>query len=259
MENAYAVEWVEYYKKMGFDHIYIYDNNHIGEEHFEDVLSDYISDGFVTIFDWRDLTVAKLQKKAYNDFYSRYGKKYRWIAYYDFDEFLTIADGSDIHTFMNRYSNYDCLLINWMDYTDGDMVRNDGRPVLERLTVPMPFDKKVAYDFPENNHVKSIVRGGLQTCEFVSNPHVPSTKMRCCNTRNEKCGQYPWQPYDHSIAYIKHFTTKTIEEWLTNKWVKGAAGFTYERFLKIYKDFFFKINNRTKAKEAFIQRWKALQ
>jgi hypothetical protein len=47
LENQYAVEYVEYYKSLGFDKIFIYDNNHDGEEHFEDVLQTYIDDGLV--------------------------------------------------------------------------------------------------------------------------------------------------------------------------------------------------------------------
>ena len=39
LENRYAVEFVEYYKQLGFDQIIILNNNHDGEEHFEDVLS----------------------------------------------------------------------------------------------------------------------------------------------------------------------------------------------------------------------------
>ena len=36
LENQYAVEFVEHYKKLGFDKIFVYDNNHSDEEYFED-------------------------------------------------------------------------------------------------------------------------------------------------------------------------------------------------------------------------------
>ena len=58
LENLYAREYVEYYKKLGMDKIFIYDNNHKGEEHFEDVLQDYVDEGFVKIIDYRDKTNA---------------------------------------------------------------------------------------------------------------------------------------------------------------------------------------------------------
>ena len=91
-ENQYAREWVGHHLALGFDHIYIYDNNHEGEEHFETVLSDYVADGSVTvIWDYRDL--EGVQRHAYNDAYKQLSKDYDWIAFFDFDEFLFLPDG----------------------------------------------------------------------------------------------------------------------------------------------------------------------
>ena len=65
MENQYAEEFCEHYKNIGFDKIIIYDNNHDGEEHFEDVLQDYIEQGFVIIEDFRNR--IKPQMVGYTD------------------------------------------------------------------------------------------------------------------------------------------------------------------------------------------------
>ena len=51
LENKYIREWVEYYKNLGFTNIVLYDNNYDGEEHFEDVIGDYIESGFVILKD----------------------------------------------------------------------------------------------------------------------------------------------------------------------------------------------------------------
>ena len=88
-ENQYAREWVEHYLKLGFDHIFICDNNRYLEEHFEDVLADYLRQGVVTILDYRKQ--AGCQKQAYNDVYAQYGDDYDWLAFFDFDEFLTFS------------------------------------------------------------------------------------------------------------------------------------------------------------------------
>ena len=78
------------------------------------------------------------------------------------DEFLTITSGEDIHSFMRHYEHADCLVVNYMIYTGNHLVRYDSRPVTERFTEPMQFDRFVTYGFPENKHIKSIVRGGIQ-------------------------------------------------------------------------------------------------
>ena len=52
-ENKYILEFVEHYKKIGVDKIYLYDNNNIDGEHFEEVIDNYIKSGFVEIVDFR--------------------------------------------------------------------------------------------------------------------------------------------------------------------------------------------------------------
>lgn len=220
MENRYAREFVEHHLRLGFNKIIVCDNNFGDEEYFEAVLDDYIAYGFVDIVDYRDQLVA--QKKSYNECYERYGKDYDWIAFFDFDEFLTIASGEDIHSFMRHYEHADCLVVNYMIYTDNHLVRYDSRPVTERFTEPMQVDRCVTYRFPENKHIKSIVRGGIQGFRFRRNPHIPSEPvMRCVRTNGDSCRQSPFQEIDHSVAYLKHYTTKTIEEWMTCKVRRG--------------------------------------
>ena len=53
LENDYIREWVEHYKKLGFTNVVIYDNNDTNGERFEDVIGDYISEGYVIIEDAR--------------------------------------------------------------------------------------------------------------------------------------------------------------------------------------------------------------
>ena len=57
LENRYAVEFVDYYKNLGVDKIFISDNNYNDEEYFEDVLQPYIDENFVEIIDCRNKEV----------------------------------------------------------------------------------------------------------------------------------------------------------------------------------------------------------
>ena len=101
MENDYIRFFVEYYKNLHFDKIFIYDNNDIAGEKFEDVINDYIQSGFVEIVDFRGRECV--QMPAYQDCYDRFNKQYDWIAFLDIDEFLAFSDGSDdIHEFLKQ-------------------------------------------------------------------------------------------------------------------------------------------------------------
>lgn len=241
MENQYAREYVIHYKNLGFDKIYLYDNNYDGEERFEQAIGDFIQEGFVELVDFRNKKVCQIE--AYEDCYEKHKHEYKWIAFFDMDEFLTIVNNQDIHSFMENYNKHQCVLINWMIMNDNGQIYNTYRPLAERFTTPMEFDKKGGYDFPENNHIKSIVRGGKSELKW-SNPHIPSTPLRCCNSKGEKCDQTPWQPYDHSVAYLKHYQYKTAEEWITKKMKRGMPDQTYEHFLQNTPvENFFKVND----------------
>ena len=74
-ENKYIREFVSYYEKFGVDKIFLYDNNDVDKEHFDDVIKDYIEKDFVKILNWRG--VKRPHFKAINDCYIRYNKQYR--------------------------------------------------------------------------------------------------------------------------------------------------------------------------------------
>jgi hypothetical protein len=254
LENRYALEYVEYYKDLGFDKIFVYDNNRGDEEHFEDVLGVYISMGFVEVVNFRDRDVVQLT--AYTDCYQKHSDEYDWIAFFDFDEFLVLVDHFSIKSYLGSdiFNGYDCIKVNWMVYTDGGLVKDDGRGVLERFVIPMDYDRHVKYSYPENNHVKSIIRGGVKNFKWVGNPHVPGMSLKYCDSLGKRCDSSAFQPYNFEEAYLKHFPTKTIDEYINRKNVRGVGDRNLNRFKETYcMDYFWKINERTSEKEEFIK------
>lgn len=255
-ENLYAREFVEHYKNLGFKNVIIMDNNYDGEEHFEDVLQDYIDEGFVIVEDYRNQ--IKPQMRGYTEMYRKYGEKYDWIAFYDFDEFLILPRHRDISDYLSIFPQ-DCqaILINWLCMTDNNLVKYDPRPLMERFTQAMPLDRCVQYNFPDNCHVKSIIRGGLDV-RFGGNPHTTDTPLIAYNASGVRCENRPWQPMDYRIAILKHFTTKTIEEWMTRKMKVGTPDRDPSQFLPFYKDRFFKINQMTEDKMNYLKSIEAI-
>ena len=251
-ENQYAREWVEHYLKLGFDHIFICDNNRYLEEHFEAVIGDYVDDGLVTILDYRK--TSGYQSAAYNEVYRKYGSEYDWIAFFDFDEFLTFGSGYTLKKMLGKCAGYDCVLVNWECYGDNGLVHNDMRKVQERFTEPLPMDLYVQYTgHTENEHCKSIVRGGLGEICFKSNPHLPDTRLRCCTADGKRCEHTVFQQVDFTVARLKHYITKTVEEYMVRKWSVGTGNKpTLEIFRNKYNERFYKYNQWTTEK-AFVE------
>ena len=260
LENRYAVEFVEYYKQLGFDHIFIADNNHEGEEHFEDVLQSYIDEEYVTIFNFRNLIAYQL--KAYIKIYYKISKEYDWIAFFDFDEYLTLVKDKTIKDYLSRdcFKNINQILINWKTYTDNDLVYDDGRPLIKRFTTPMDINKIVNIYLPENYHVKSIIKTNIEHI-YNYNPHCFYNDIlantSCNNNGTKPEGIYKdklhYQPINYDLSYIKHFPTKTIEEWVKNKFIKGTGDKNLNDFKRMYSNIFFIYNEKTNDKINYLK------
>ena len=254
LENAYAVEFVEHYKNLGFSKILICDNNHDGEEHFEDVLQDYINQGFVEIIDYRNQVRA--QMRAYSECYARYGNKYDWILYVDFDEFLYLNGRyKTVSDYLKEFPD-DCqaVLVNWLIMDDNDKVYYEDKPLMERFDRPMlPIDKPIQYSFPDNMHVKSFIRGGLDHVLFSGNPHTTDTPLVAYNANFHRCNNRPWQPMAYENALLKHFMTKSLQEWVENKLKRGTGDRPYEVFKKTYATRYFLVNNMTQEKMDYLE------
>ena len=238
-ENDYIREFVEYNKVLGFTNICLYDNNYDGEEDFYDVIGDYISDGYVILKDYRNRKVCQLD--AYNECYETYGKEYDWIAFFDIDEFMFVNCNKTIGEYLARpeFNEYDMIHINWLLFGDGGQTKSDGRGLLQRIVQPLNINHSTLYNFPDNFHCKSIIRGSLTEVKWGSTSHTPINGIKCCNSYGLPCdGNSPFTPYDYRNAGLRHFTTKTAEEY-ADKVKKGfpdANPTTKEKMVKIFFD-----------------------
>ena len=251
-ENDYIREFVEYNKVLGFTNICLYDNNYDGEEDFHDVIGDYISDGYVILKDYRNRKVCQLD--AYNECYKTYGNDYDWIAFFDIDEFMFINCNKTLGEYLARpeFIEYDMIHINWLLFGDGGQTKSDGRGLLQRIVQPLDLNHITFYSFPDNFHCKSIIRGGLAEVKWNCTPHTPTNGIKCCNSYGLPCdGNSPFTPYDYRNAGLRHFTTKTAEEYA----VKVKRGFpdanptTKEEMVKT----FFDMNEVTAEKVAIFK------
>ena len=255
-ENRYAREWVEHYKKIGVKKMFVYDNRHGDEERLQDVLQDYIDAGLVELTDVHDRT--DMQCRCFDDCYKKHGNEYAWIGFFDFDELLHLKGKQKIQTVMKRYEAGDVVLVNWRIMTDNGLVHYDDRPMAKRFTTPMPIDKCVKYDRPENEHVKSIVRGGIDGLKFyvVHNPHCPTEpRLHCINPSGETVRQGAFAPIDHNVMWLDHYFTKTAEEWAEVKLSRGYHGLEKHTagIIAHQEERFFAVNERTPEKEAIIK------
>ncbi len=214
-EGEYIREWVEYYLGIGFDKVFIADNNDIGDNSIYEVLSDYISLGQVQVFDCRGKD--SIQVLMYSKF-CEIGN-YRWCAYFDCDEFFEMSVYKNIKDFLAPMEEYDCVFFNWLLFgPNGNMYKQPGG-VRERFPVPL---SPVLY-VKENVFMKSIVKGGegrFPGCWF-NGSHIPTTSERTdikysvggYNESDEQNTIHAHYPPSYKFGYIRHYYTKSFEEW----------------------------------------------
>ena len=178
----------------------------------------------------------------------------------DFDEFLTLVKDNNIKDYLSRdcFKNANQILINWKIYTDNDLVYDDGKPCLERFTTPMEKDKIIEHiGIKQNEIVKTIIRTKLNNIQ-LNTVHLFDSELLKQTTYNNignKINELKyWQPINWDLSYIKHFTTKTIEEWIKNKQIRGTGARSMSMFKLTYPVFlFFKYNKMTKEKHEYIK------
>ena len=271
LENRYAIEFIEYYKKLEFDHIYIADNNRGDEEHFEEVLQPYIDDGYVTIYDYRDIDA--IQGKAYEEMYYRISDLYDWILFVDFDEYLTLVDFNNIQGFLSqkKFNNFNQILFPWRYYTDNNLIYDDGRGCLERFTeISTKGIDFINETFNGKIETKCMVRtklSGMMSLVHIFHDKKLILFTTTCDANGNDLTEeiYHKEGYmtyyldiyqnpDYNYAYIKHFTTKTIDEWVNNKRIRGTADRSINNFLDYDQQFtlFFRINEMTPEKRQYL-------
>ena len=219
-ENLYIQEFVNYYKNLGYNHIFIYDNNNIDEENFDTVLKKEIEENFVTVIDYRGRNNNHQIFEAYIDCYEKNNKNYDWLSFFDIDEFLELTNNTNIQELLDnkRYKNCQNIKFNWLIYSDNDKLYYENKPVQERFTQPIKNNRFF------NQHVKSTVRGNLSKNYWINatNPHTSENEFIACSSSGKEIDKKsPYNsPPDYTYAILKHYRTKTIEEYC-NKMKKG--------------------------------------
>lgn len=221
-ENLYIKEWVDYHLLIGFSHIYIFDNNRTGEERISDILGNEYEDK-VTIVPIHDIDYPQMY--VYNEFYLKY--IFDWVAFIDVDEFITLSNKFDnISGFINSMpTKFDAIYLNWMCYGDNNHLDKTESGVIERFVKPLPYKFAVYNLFgknPLNNTVKTLVRAGADY--LPETPHTGKGSFSVCNsTFAEINNDNPFQPFTFENCYIRHYISKSIGEYITQKLRRGVV------------------------------------
>lgn len=130
-EAPFLREWVEYHLMIGFDHLYLYDNN--STDDYQTELRPYIEAGKVTLTIWsKDFS----QMEAYRECLTKYRKETQWLLWLDIDEFFVPRYSKDVNKWIKSYEKYPSIVVWWKMFGTGGRWKHDfGKPVIEQYTI----------------------------------------------------------------------------------------------------------------------------
>jgi hypothetical protein len=252
-ELLYIREFVDYYIKLGAKKIFLYDNNEINGENFDEILLEEVKNNYVEIINYRGL--YKPQKKAYNDCYINNQNNFDWMGFLDIDEYLYLENNTNLIDFLSfpQFDNCNSILINWKYYGDDNHIYYEPKPIKERFLKPFNFPDylKTSLFYAAS---KSIIRTKLNI-SWAHFPHFLNNSNVCRPDGNKV--DNPLSSPQYSRAYIKHYATKSLEEYLI-KLFKGTVNSNYtldsNSILFWFKKYYFLFNTITRKKKIYLKR-----
>lgn len=205
-EAKYISEWIEYYNLIGFNHIYIYDND--SSDDIKSVLKKYVENGFVT---YKYMGGLKRQYDAYNDALNQYGHKCKYMAFFDADEFLYCQEGLLDFLDRNLIGKRAGLVVNWMVYGSSGQKQYTNKLVIDR------FKRHSIPNNPKNLHTKIIVKPKYVI--GIMNPHfaIFLPKYYSVNENLQAENGPLTKVYSGNKFRLNHYFTKSWNEFQEKK------------------------------------------
>ncbi|WP_429956006.1 glycosyltransferase family 2 protein [Gluconobacter japonicus] len=115
-EHKYILEWINYYKIIGYDHIYIYCNDDDPYELYNSAMPFCLGERpFVTFVHFKGVG---MQHQMYLHFLRSFSFETQWVSFFDVDEFLYLPKHKKLTAFLKEYKEADCILFYWLVFGD---------------------------------------------------------------------------------------------------------------------------------------------
>lgn len=248
-EAPYLIEWIAYYRVLGFDDVVVYENN--STDNSAALLRALASAGKIIHRRWTLGRTESPQITAYQDAIRK--AKTDWILFVDADEFLVLHQVDTVHEFLapfNARPEVSAIGVNWRMFGDSNQEAPDGRPVMERFTMA------AVSDFVVNRHLKSFSR--VKALGKMVHMHACQTNGQMVHPSGSPLKMTDWGLSDEielEVAQVNHYYTKTIAEYQAKKARgQGGAGENSPEVKYWYNDASFRDHNRNDVEDLAILR-----
>lgn len=212
LEKDYIEEWVKYHLALGFQHIYIYDNEDISiyKELFKECKN-------ITVFDHikgNQFIHPETQKECGNQYIvlHHFAKNVMFkneithVAHIDIDEFIVLKKHKNITEFINEYIKDDCqaIAMNWRFFGSNGNIKKTDEPVTIRFTT---------CEGKADTRLKTLFK--IDNFQEFKDTHNVSFKIGYTKTTDGIITQNE-QIHNHikqDVIQLNHYKSKTWEEF----------------------------------------------
>lgn len=210
-------EWIDYHIDLGFDHIFLIDNN--DEQDALDLQFEYLT--IIPYYGQRNNgTDWVWQREAYC-FGIEYIKKYEydWISIIDVDEFITLHKQTNINNFIYEEcieKGFDNIELVWELYNDDNKIYHkdeyDGN-ILNTYKSKYKVDLNILNTPKEFKNMRGFTKfiGKIKPeLYYKESAHYPANELY-------DNGTYKWNVCDPEIAVLRHYKYKSLEDFISLK------------------------------------------
>ena len=207
------LEWVVHHKNLGFDHIFITD--HRSKTPLSKILSKVPN---LTI-QRRDGDIAKCQL-VFQAFEHSQANRYDWMLYLDADEFLVLNKHENVHDFLQGFSSYDQVGMNWLCFGSNYLedVLTDQQTILESYSRSEKHLDRHLKTFFNVNTRNLVTLGGRSphVIEFSDLSNSVTSDVELLNIDD------PWwfpnpKSYLEVSAFVAHYIYQSYSTYLNRK------------------------------------------
>lgn len=221
-EAPYLDEWIEFHLLMGFDHFFIYDNG--STDGTLDVLAKYQQRGVVTVTPWANFSqVLHPQKAANAHAIANFCAPYRWVAFFDVDEFLFSPTSETLIEALGKIDDRMCVSIPWQNFgPNGHKLTPEGLVIenyTEKGAFPPVSGQRSLLRYKTILDPTKVLAAGTHCFHFIDAGPV------LINERGQMMRPHQFEDVEFAVSehfQLNHYFTRSEQE-LNQKRQKGRV------------------------------------
>ena len=196
--ERYLEEFINYYRVIGVEHFYIYDND--STISICERLNNFYYNRICTIINFPGKCV---QMNAYQHCLDNYGIETNWLIVCDGDEYILPKIHNSLRDFLNEYEDANAVGINWVMF---------GTSFHDKIQDGLLISKYKYCNKSQDMHIKTICKPKF-TVKFI-NPHYANVAdpSKYIDSHRNIINSAWNENFTTDIIQINHYFGRSIEE-----------------------------------------------